>query len=339
MRGSMRPPGSSSPSSPSSGNNRPVRICLMIEGQEGVTWEDWVALGRAAEESGLEGLFRSDHYAGLMGDETRGSLDAWTQIAALGALTSRIRLGTLVSPITFRHPALLAKAVVTADHVSGGRVELGIGAGWNVREHETYGFRFPDLPERLERLEEQLELVIRQWTESGVTHEGRHYRLESLNALPKPVQRPRPPVIVGGAAKPRTARLAARFADEYNTPFATVEQCRERWARILEACAETGREPLVFSLMTGCVVAADRTELRDRVHRLMERMRVEGDPDEFIRERGDVMVLGTVDEVIARLQELEAAGVERIFLQHLAHDDIEMVRLLGAEVAPAVASA
>ena len=320
-----------------------MRVCLMIEGQEGVTWEQWHTLGREVEDSGLEGLFRSDHYAGLMADdrlhgESGGSLDAWTQIAALGALTSRIRLGTLVSPITFRHPALLAKAVVTADHVSGGRVELGIGAGWNVREHEAYGFPFPELPERLNRLEEQLELVIRQWTENGVTHHGRHYRLDGLDALPKPVQRPRPPVIVGGAAKPRMARLAARFADEYNTPFATVEQCRERRARILEACAEAGREPLVFSLMTGCVVASDRAELRDRVKRLMERMRVEDDPDDFVRERGDVMILGTVDEVVERLQELEAAGVERIFLQHLAHDDVEMVRLLGSEVVPALAS-
>ena len=309
----------------------------MIEGQEGVSWDEWVALGRATEESGLEGLFRSDHYAGLMGDETRGSLDAWTQIAALAALTTRIRLGTLVSPVTFRHPALLAKAVATADHVSGGRVELGIGAGWNVREHAAYGFRFPELPERLERLEEQLELIVRQWTENGVSLAGRHYATESLDALPKPVQRPRPPIIVGGAAKPRTARLAARFADEYNTPFATAEQCRKRRALVAEACAQAGREPLVFSLMTGCVVASDRAELRHRLRRLMERMRVDGDPDAFVRERGDVMVLGTVDEVVARLLELEAAGVERIFLQHLAHDDVEMVRLLGAEVAPAVA--
>src|SRR5215207_8941675 len=187
-----------------------MRVCLMIEGQEGVSWDEWVALGRAAEESGLEGFFRSDHYAGLMGDETRGSLDAWTQIAALAALTSRIRLGTLVSPITFRNPSLLAKAVVTADHVSGGRVELGIGAGWNVREHEAYGFPFPDLPGRLERLEEQLELVVRQWTENGVSFAGRHYATESLDALPKPMQRPRPPIIVGGKVAPRLARLATR---------------------------------------------------------------------------------------------------------------------------------
>jgi F420-dependent oxidoreductase-like protein len=309
----------------------------MIEGQEGVSWEEWVALGRACEESGLEGLFRSDHYAGLMGEEKRDSLDAWTQIAALAALTSRIRLGTLVSPVTFRHPSLLAKAVTTADHVSGGRVELGIGAGWNVREHAAYGFPFPDLPERLERLEEQLELIVRQWTEESVHFDGRHYRVEGLHALPKPVQRPRPRVIVGGAGKPRTARLAARLADEYNTPFPTLDEVRERRASVAQACLETGREPLVFSVMTGCVVGSDRAELLHRVGRAMARMRADGDPEQFVRERGRVMVLGTVDEVVACLRGLEEAGVDRIFLQHLAHDDVEMVRLLGAEVAPAVA--
>ena len=309
----------------------------MIEGQEGVSWDEWVALGRACEDAGLEGLFRSDHYAGLMGDEGRDALDAWTQIAALAALTERIRLGTLVSPVTFRHPSLLAKAVATADHVSGGRVELGIGAGWNVREHAAYGFAFPELPERLELLEEQLQLVVRQWTEDAVDVAGDHYRLQGLNALPKPVQRPRPPVIVGGAGKPRTARLAARLADEYNTPFPTLEQVGERRANVVRACEELDREPLLFSVMTGCVVGTDRAELLHRVGRTMARMRVDGDPAAFVRERGDVMVLGTVDEVVERLRGLEEAGVDRIFLQHLAHDDVEMVRLLGAEVAPAVA--
>jgi F420-dependent oxidoreductase-like protein len=309
----------------------------MIEGQEGVSWEQWVALGRACEDGGLEGLFRSDHYAGLMGDEQRDALDAWTQIAALAALTERIRLGTLVSPVTFRHPSLLAKAVATADHVSGGRVELGIGAGWNTREHAAYGFAFPELPERLALLEEQLELVVRQWTEDAVDFAGDHYRLEGVRALPKPVQRPRPPVIVGGAGKPRTTRLAARLADEYNTPFPTLAQVGERRANVLRACEELDREPLLFSVMTGCVVGADRAELLHRVGRTMARLRVDGDPAAFVRERGDVMVLGTVDEVVDRLRGLEEAGVDRIFLQQLAHDDVEMVRLLGAEVAPAVA--
>jgi F420-dependent oxidoreductase-like protein len=309
----------------------------MIEGQEGVSWEQWVALARACEESGLEGLFRSDHYAGLMGEEARDALDAWTQIAALGAITERIRLGTMVSPVTFRHPSLLAKAVATADHVSGGRVELGMGAGWNVREHAGYGFRFPDLPERLELLEEQVEIVVRQWTEERVDFVGRHYRLDGVQALPKPLQRPRPPLILGGSAQPRTARLAARFADEYNSAFPTLEQVRERRARLDRACAEAGRAPLVYSVMTGCVVGSDRAELLHRVGRAAARMLADVDPAQFVRERGDVMILGTVDEVVERLRALEEAGVGRVFLQHLAHDDVEMVRLIGAEVAPAVA--
>ncbi len=298
-----------------------MRIRLMIEGQEGVSWAQWVALARAAEESGLEGLFRSDHYAGLMGEEARGSLDAWTQIAALAAVTERLVLGTLVSPVTFRHPSLLAKAVVTAEHVAPGRIELGLGAGWNVREHEAYGFPFPDLPERLELLEEQVEIVVRSWTEDEFSFAGKHYRLDALRAEPKPTRRPR--LIVGGKAAPRTARLAKRFADEYNTPFATVEECRERAERVA---------PLPLTLMTGCVVGRNRAELHERVRRVMERMRVDGSPEDFVRERRDVMILGTVDEVAERLAEYEAAGVQCVYLQHLAHNDVEMVRLVGREL-------
>ena len=310
----------------------------MIEGQEGVTWEQWHTLGREVEDSGLEGLFRSDHYAGLMGDETRGSLDAWTQIAALAALTSRIRLGTLVSPITFRHPALLAKAVVTADHVSGGRVELGIGAGWNVREHEAYGFRVPGAP-RAPRAARGAARARRPPVD-GERRQPRRAPLPARRSRRAPEAAPAAPTARDRRRSPPSPeRLASPPASRTSTTptFATLEQCQERRARVLQACAEAGREPLVFSLMTGCVVAADRAELRERVGRLMERMRVDGDPDDFIRERGDVMILGTVDEVVARLHALEEAGVERIFLQHLAHDDIEMVRLLGAEVVPAVA--
>jgi F420-dependent oxidoreductase-like protein len=313
-----------------------MRVCLMIEGQEGVSWPDWLALGRAVEDSGLEGLFRSDHYSGQSAD-TRGSLDAWTQIAALATLTSRITLGTLVSPVTFRHPSLLAKAVVTADHVSGGRVALGIGTGWMEAEHSQYGFRFPPLQERLELLEEQLEIIVRQWTQESVDFDGRHYRVEGLRALPKPVQQPRPPVIVGGSARPRTARLAARLADEYNTIFASADELRERRANVLRACAEVGREPLVFSLMTGCVVGRDTAELHERVRRLLAKTGREDDPAAFVRERRDRMVLGTMEEVVERLRELEALGVERIFLQHLVHDDVELVHLLG-DVAASVRS-
>jgi F420-dependent oxidoreductase-like protein len=307
----------------------------MIEGQEGVSWEDWVALGRAVEESGLEGLFRSDHYTGSS-EDPRGALDAWTQIAALAALTSRIRLGSLVSPVTFRHPSLLAKAVVTADHVSGGRVELGIGTGWMEKEHTRYGFPFPEVATRLELLEEQLEIIVRQWTEDELDFDGRHYRVQGLRSLPRPLQQPRPPVIVGGSARPRTARLAARFADEYNTIYASADELRERRENVRRASMDAGREPLVFSLMTGCVVGRDTEELHGRVRRLLAKMGRDDDPATFVRERRERFVIGTVDEAIERLRELEDAGVGRIFLQHLVHEDVEMVRLLGTEVAPAV---
>ena len=315
-----------------------MRVCLMVEGQEDVTWEQWLALANACEESGLEGLFRSDHYLSVFGVRDRSSLDAWATLAALAVSTERIRLGTLVSPATFRHPSQLAKVVATVDQVSGGRVELGLGAGWNEREHAAFGFRFPELRERLEMLAEQLEIVTRAWTDEAFTFRGRHFVLDDCPALPKPLQRPRPPLIMGGAAGPRAAALAARFADEYNVTFCSPEECAERHARVLEACERSGRDPATMrlSLMTTCIVGADRTELLRRVR---ARLRVTGesvDPEAYLAgHEGEIM--GTVDEVVDQLRAYAAVGVERAYLQHLAHDDVEMVALLGAEVAPAVA--
>ena len=187
----------------------------MIEGQEGVTWEQWVALAGACEEHGIGTLFRSDHYLNLDGQHPeRGALDAWGTICGLSAVTSTLRLGTLVSPATFRHPSLLAKLVVTADHISGGRVELGLGAGWHEREHGAFGFPFPPTATRMAVLEEQLQVVLGSWTEEDASFSGEHYELDELNAQPKPVQRPHPPLIVGGTAGPRSAALAARYAQE-----------------------------------------------------------------------------------------------------------------------------
>jgi alkanesulfonate monooxygenase SsuD/methylene tetrahydromethanopterin reductase-like flavin-dependent oxidoreductase (luciferase family) len=281
-----------------------VRINLMLEGQEGVTWDQWLALAQATEDAGLEGLFRSDHYRAIGRDDPAGSLDAWTTLAALAARTERIRLGTMVSPVTFRPPSVLAKSVVTVDHISGGRVELGIGAGWFESEHVTYGFPFGSTRERLDELDRQLAEITRQWT-------------DAQDIWPKPVQRPRPPIIVGGSAKPRTVRAAVRFADEYNTVFATVEEARERKRTVDEAAREAGREPLRFSLMIGCVVGRDRSEVEARLARLRE-LTADVPP-----------IAGTVDEVAARLREYEAVGVERAMLQHLVHEDVEMVAVLG----------
>jgi len=303
----------------------------MVEGQEGVIWDDWVALARACEESGLEGLFRSDHYQSVFGIAGRASLDAWATLAALAAVTDRIRLGTMVSPASFRRPSVLSRMVATVDHVSGGRVELGLGAGWNAAEHEAHGFPFPDLGERMELLEEQLEIVHRQWTEEEFSFDGRHYRLERCRAEPKPVQRPHPPIVMGGGAGPRAARLAARWADEYNTTFATVSECRERREAIAAACAEAGREPIVFSAMLPCCVGLDRDEALRRARRRLERSGRDGDPADLLEQEN--ALVGTVDDVAARLREYADAGVERVFLQHLDHTDLEMVRLIGSELA------
>jgi alkanesulfonate monooxygenase SsuD/methylene tetrahydromethanopterin reductase-like flavin-dependent oxidoreductase (luciferase family) len=299
----------------------------MIEGQEGVTWDDWVALARACERSGIETMFRSDHYSGFHGDPG-GSLDAWATINALAGVTETLRLGTLVSPGTFRHPSVLARMAVTADHVSGGRIVLGMGAGWYETEHEQFGFGFRTAAWRVERFGEQLEIVHRQLNEDEpFDFHGRHYTLTGGNALPKPVQRPLP-IVVGGAAKRGTGRPAARFASEYNTIFPTPEEARERRAHLDEFCAEAGRDPatLPLSMMTQCVIGRDRAEVDER---LRELGRAPWKPEGAL--------IGTVDEVAERLREYEAAGITRVMCQHLLHRDLDMVELLGRELAPAVA--
>jgi F420-dependent oxidoreductase-like protein len=314
-----------------------MRVCLMIEGQEGVTWEQWRALAVACEEHGFEGLFRSDHYLSVMGRPERGSLDAWTTLAALAAMTSRIRLGTLVSPATFRHPSVLAKSAVTVDHVSGGRVELGIGAGWQEREHRAYGFPFPALGTRMDAMAEQIEIVARSFADEPFSFQGEHYSLEDLDALPKPLQRPRPPIIVGGRGGRRSLELAARWADEYNTFSASLDEVRQRHHAFAEAWQDAGRDPdaFRFSVMVTTLVGADETELRDRIGRLAEWLG--GAPEEVIARLRNGGVAGTVDEAAERLRELEAAGAQRVMLQHFLHGDVEAVELIGRELIPRVA--
>lgn len=305
----------------------------MIEGQEGVTWEQWVALAGACEEHGIGTLFRSDHYLNLDGQHPeRGSLDAWATVCALAAVTSTLRLGTLVSPATFRHPSLLGKLVASADRISGGRVELGLGAGWHEREHEAFGFPFPPTATRFTTLEEQLQVLLGAWTEDDFSFSGENYTLRELNAQPKPVQRPHPPVILGGNAGPRSAALAARYAQEYNTAFPTLDDVRERRARIAEACERAGREPLPFSIMTGVLVGADSAELRKRATRLAKVQG--GDPDSFLSQPPPSWIVGTVDQAAAQLETLRDAGVSRVMCQHLLHDDLDAIALLGRELAP-----
>jgi alkanesulfonate monooxygenase SsuD/methylene tetrahydromethanopterin reductase-like flavin-dependent oxidoreductase (luciferase family) len=269
-----------------------------------------------------------------VGRHERGSLDAWGTISALAAITSTLRLGTLVSPVTFRHPSVLAKAAVTADHISGGgRIELGIGAGWLEDEHSAYGFPFPATGERMQMLEEQIEIVRRQWSERDLTLDGEHYGLDDLDALPKPLRPPN--LIVGGKARPRSVAIAVRWADEYNLSMVGVEGCRDRRRDLIEACERAGREHLTVSLMTGSLIGADEADLADRARRLAE-LRGEDarDTDALIAGLPDHWIVGTVEQVRERVAELEEAGVERLMLQHLLHRDLEGVALL-AELARA----
>ena len=310
----------------------------MIEGQEDVTWDQWRALARACEEAGLEGLFRSDHYSSVTGVEGRGSLDAWATLAALAPLTEHLRLGTMVSPATFRHPSTVAKMVVTVDHASGGRAELGLGAGWLEAEHRAYGFPMPPTHDRMDILEEQLEIVHRSWGPGTFDFQGRHYQITGLDARPKGVQQPHPHLLVGGRAGARSAAIAARWADEYNTVFASPEVCRQRRDSVAQAWEKAGRAPesLVFSLMTRGIVAESETELRRRTAAVTARTGDSGDPDGWLAEHAAEWAVGTVDQFADKLRQYETAGVERIMLQHLAHTDLGMVALLG-EVARLVA--
>jgi len=281
----------------------------MIEGQEDVTWEDWVALADACERSGVETLFRSDHYLSVEGEHQRGALDAWGTINALAARTTKLRLGTMVSPTSFRHPSVLAKLATTADHVSGGRIELGMGTGWSEVEHTAYGFPFLSMKERMDVLEEQLTIVHDgHWgSEDRFSFKGSYYEIEGLNALPKPVQTPHPPLIMGGAAGPRAARLAARFADEYNTVMPSLDEVRERKANIDAACAKAGREPIPFTVMTTTVIGDKPGHL---------------DPSRAI--------VGSLDDVKRRLEELASVGVSGVYMQHLQHRDLDFVEQLGS---------
>jgi F420-dependent oxidoreductase-like protein len=305
-----------------------MRVALMIEGQEGVTWEHWCDLADACEENGVDTLFRSDHYISQSNETGNVAHDAWTTLAGLAVRTTTLRFGTLVSPATFRLPGLLANAVATVDHISGGRIELGLGAGWMEREHRAYGFPFPQTSVRLEMFAEQLEIVHRLWSEERVDFRGRHYTLEDAPAQPKPLQEPHPPLLVGGSGTRGTAEPAARFADEYNTPFVSPDDFARIRAKVARAAEQTGRA-LRFSTMTGCLIGETCDDALERARRLYGRVPREVDFDTWLDGYARRALIGSVDEVAERLREYERAGCERVMLQHLLHTDLEPVRLIG----------
>jgi len=300
----------------------------MIEGQEGVTWPQWRALAAACEEHGIPSLFRSDHYQNLDGRHPeRGSLDAWGTIIALSALTTELRLGTMVTPTSFRHPSVLAKLVVTADHVSDGRIDLGLGAGWHQREHEAHGFPFLAAAERVDVLEEQLQILMGDWGEDEFSFTGKHYTLSGLNAQPKPVQRPHPPLIMGGNAGPRSASLAARFADEYNTPFPSLEHIQRRKAAVEEACERADREPIPFSIMAGAILGADAGEVERRARRVAQATGQE--PDALLRDPPQGWIVGTLEQAAEQLAPIREAGVSRVMCNQYVAPEVEQVARLG----------
>ncbi len=306
---------------------------IFTEPQQGATYEDLRAVATTAERLGFDAFFRSDHYLAMGGDGMPGPSDAWVTLAGLARDTERIRLGTLLTCATFRLPGPLAISVAGVDAMSGGRVELGLGAGWYDDEHTAYGIPFPSLGERFERLEEQLSIVTGLWSTpvgEPFSFEGAHYRLTEAPALPKPVQRPGPPVIVGGAGPRRTPRLAARFAAEFNVPFHSIDDTARQYDAVRGACGREGRDPDTLTLSAAQVVCCGRDEAE-----VERRAQAIGRNADELRENG---LCGRREEVLAKLERFAAVGTQRTYLQVLDLADLGHLELIAETVLPACAS-
>jgi F420-dependent oxidoreductase-like protein len=309
-----------------------MKLRIMTEPQQGADYARLRAVARATEDLGFDAFFRSDHYL-RMGDGSGlpGPTDSWATLAGLAVETSRIRLGTLVTAATFRLPGPLAITVAQVDQMSGGRVELGIGTGWFAEEHTAYGIPFPSVGERFDRLEEQLAIITGLWaTEVGelFSFTGQHYQLTDSPALPKPAQRPRPPVLIGGTGPRRTPRLAARFADEYNAQFHSVRDSADAFARTREACEAIGRYPdsMIYSVAHTVCCGKDEAEFRRRAAAI-------GRDPEDLRENE---LAGTPGEVASKIAEFAEIGAERVYLQVIDLEDLDHLELLASDVSPQV---
>jgi F420-dependent oxidoreductase-like protein len=309
-----------------------MRFALMIEPQQGLTYAEQLAVAQHAESAGFEALFRSDHYESFPGPVDNPTTDAWAVIAGLARETTRIHLGTLVSPITFRPPGNIAKVVATVDEMSGGRIELGLGTGWHESEHRRHGFPFPPISERADMLEEQLQIVRGLWTEpDGWSFSGRHYSIDDALFRPKPVPRPR--ILVGGGGTPRSMRIAARWADEFNLSSSTPQLARDKFAALTAACEAAGRDPasLTRSAMVGVLVGATAGELRGREKAVLAALGEDAGSG-WLDERRQRWIYGTPDEARARIERYADAGVERMMLQDFVPRDLDMIDLLGGEI-------
>lgn len=306
-----------------------MKARIFVEPQEGATYDQLLEVARVVESTGFDALFRSDHLLTMRGSGLPGPTDTWASLAALARETSRIRLGSMLTSATFRLPGPLAVTVAQVDNMSGGRVELGLGAGWYEEEHLAYGIPFPPVAERFERLEEQLAIVSGLWETpvgGSFSFKGKHYQLTGSPALPKPVQQPRPPIIVGGSGAKRTPRLAATFADEYNLPFHELADAAPQFSRVRAACEKLGRDPASLRLSVAQVICCgpDEAEVRRRAKAIG-------------REPADLranQVAGTPDEVVEQLLEYQDAGAGTVYLQVLDLDDLDHIRLLSESVLP-----
>lgn len=302
---------------------------VFVEPQQGATYADQLAVAQAAERLGYSAFFRSDHYLAMAGDGLPGPTDSWVTLGGIARETSTIRLGTMVTSATFRHPGPLAIAVAQVDEMSGGRVELGLGAGWFAEEHEAYAIPFPPLGERFDRLDEQLQIITGFWDTPVGEHfdfAGKHYTVKNSPALPKPAQA-HPPVIIGGGGAKRTPALAARFASEFNIPFVDIDTLTTQFGRVRAGVATAGRAPESITYSAAFVLCAgkDDAEIARRAAAIGREV------DEM---RGNSPTVGTPAEIVDKLAPFIAAGVQRIYLQVLDMSDLDHIEFFSKEVIP-----
>jgi alkanesulfonate monooxygenase SsuD/methylene tetrahydromethanopterin reductase-like flavin-dependent oxidoreductase (luciferase family) len=323
-----------------------MRFALMIEAQMGLSYEDQLSIVQRAEVAGFEAFFRSDHYASFPGSSEQASTDAWAVLAGLARETSTIHLGSLVSPVTFRHPGNFAKVVTTVDEMSGGRIEVGVGAGWNDDDHLPLGLHYPDIKERADLLEDQLALLHGLWEEApGWDFDGHQVKVRGGALRPGPVQvdgrpmgrngRSRPRIITGSEGSPRGFRIAAKYSDEFNLSSSSPDVARDKQRQLDEACRAIGRDPrtLTRSTMAGALIGRDDAEVARRADRLLESFG-EDAPNgiEWLNARRNRWILGTPDQARSMVQRYADAGIERIMLQDFVPLDLEMIDLMAEEL-------
>jgi alkanesulfonate monooxygenase SsuD/methylene tetrahydromethanopterin reductase-like flavin-dependent oxidoreductase (luciferase family) len=319
-----------------------MRFALMLEAQQGLSYGDHVAIAKRAEANGLETLFRSDHYQSFPGPTGRPTTDAWTVMAGLARETDRLGLGVLVSPATFRHPGSFAKVVTTVDEMSGGRIEVGVGAGWHEIEHRQLGLPFPPIIERADLMEDELAILHGLWGEpDGWSYDGHQVSIREAEFHPKPVDVPgrprtaiggaRPRLLVGGTGSPRSFRLAARYADEFNLTSSNPDVAREAFAAVDAACAAIGRDPstMTHSTMAGVLIGRTEAEMADRLSAMVGAFGSDDDDRSWLDERLERWITGTPETAREMVRRFAAAGVERIMLQDFLPWDLDMIDVMG----------